>query len=303
MKQINYTGSSKLISRIVSLLNRKAPLPLDGNGDPDWGTNGQVLTTDGSGATSWGAGGGGGDSVSWTQTQLSGDKIAEIDINGTTTNVYAPSQTQADWTEADNTKADYIKNKPNLATVATSGSYTDLSNKPTIPSVGGHTIEKSDGTDMTARANLMFADAKVTDDAVNDRTQVDVIRDILQADVSGISEDGLYLVKDGQAVAINAADVTYNGGSVASALNDINAKIDSPTLGSMISITSLPYTLPSNGYVRFINPGVGSNYWYQTNMGYITMPTDGNDIRFFTKGITIQSASSNYVLRFYPLND
>ena len=40
---------------------------------------------------------------------------------------------QADWTEADNTKLDYIKNKPNLATVATSGSYNDLSDKPSIP--------------------------------------------------------------------------------------------------------------------------------------------------------------------------
>ena len=40
---------------------------------------------------------------------------------------------QADWTEADNTADDFIKNKPNLATVATSGSYNDLSNKPTIP--------------------------------------------------------------------------------------------------------------------------------------------------------------------------
>lgn len=53
MKQINYTGDSKLIARIVDLLNRKAPLPLDGQGDADWGTNGQVLTTDGSGSTSW----------------------------------------------------------------------------------------------------------------------------------------------------------------------------------------------------------------------------------------------------------
>ena len=36
-------------------------------------------------------GGGGGDSVSWNQIQLSGDKIAEIDINGTTTNVNSPT--------------------------------------------------------------------------------------------------------------------------------------------------------------------------------------------------------------------
>ena len=213
MKQINYTGSSKLISRIVSLLNRKAPLPLDGNGDPDWGTNGQVLMTDGSGSTSWGAGGGGGDSVSWTQTQLSGDKIAEIDINGTTTNVYAPSQTpqaQADWTEADNTAVDYIKNKPNLATVATSGDYSDLLNKPTIPSVGGHTIEKSDGTDMAARALLQFIGAYLQDDAGGDRTIANIVRTMTQAQFNNLSaaeKEGFIYVSDaaGQLTASEVA--------------------------------------------------------------------------------------------------
>ena len=42
-------------------------------------------------------------------------------------------QIQADWTQDDNTKQDYIKNKPALKTVATSGSYNDLDDKPTIP--------------------------------------------------------------------------------------------------------------------------------------------------------------------------
>lgn len=36
-------------------------------------------------------GGGGGSSVSWNQIVQSGTKIAEITINGTTTNVYAPT--------------------------------------------------------------------------------------------------------------------------------------------------------------------------------------------------------------------
>lgn len=43
------------------------------------------------------------------------------------------SAVQSDWEQTDTTAADYIKNKPNLATVATSGSYADLTNKPTIP--------------------------------------------------------------------------------------------------------------------------------------------------------------------------
>lgn len=81
-----------------------------------------------------------------TDTLLSG-KVDKVNGKGLSTNDYTDAEktklagieagaevnVQADWNEADNTKDDYIKNKPNLATVATSGSYTDLSNTPTIP--------------------------------------------------------------------------------------------------------------------------------------------------------------------------
>ena len=40
---------------------------------------------------------------------------------------------QANWTEASNTSDAFIQNKPSLATVATSGAYSDLSGTPTIP--------------------------------------------------------------------------------------------------------------------------------------------------------------------------
>lgn len=43
---------------------------------------------------------------------------------------------QSDWTQTVSTADDYIKNKPTLATVATSGAYGDLSGKPTIPVSG-----------------------------------------------------------------------------------------------------------------------------------------------------------------------
>ena len=62
---------------------------------------------------------------------------------------------QANWTQSDNTKDDYIKNKPSLATVATSGSYNDLTNKPTIPTVnnGTLTIQKNGTNVQTFTAN------------------------------------------------------------------------------------------------------------------------------------------------------
>ena len=40
---------------------------------------------------------------------------------------------QSDWAETDDKSMSYIKNKPELSVVATTGSYNDLLNKPTIP--------------------------------------------------------------------------------------------------------------------------------------------------------------------------
>lgn len=39
---------------------------------------------------------------------------------------------QSDWTQSSSASREFIKNKPSLATVATSGDYNDLSNKPAI---------------------------------------------------------------------------------------------------------------------------------------------------------------------------
>lgn len=70
----------------------------------------------------------------------------------------AEANVQADWTQSDNTKDDYIKNKPTLATVATSGSYNDLSNKPTIPVVP---------TNVSAFTNDAGYITKAVDDLTN----------------------------------------------------------------------------------------------------------------------------------------
>ena len=43
------------------------------------------------------------------------------------------TQVQSDWAETNTEAVSYIKNKPTLSIVATSGNYDDLLNKPTIP--------------------------------------------------------------------------------------------------------------------------------------------------------------------------
>lgn len=49
-------------------------------------------------------------------------------------------QTNSDWNVTNMSSPAYIKNKPSLATVATSGSYNDLTDKPTIPTVNNATL-------------------------------------------------------------------------------------------------------------------------------------------------------------------
>lgn len=65
-------------------------------------------------------------------------------------------QVQANWNETNSSSPSYIQHKPNLAPVATSGSYNDLSNKPTIPTVPTHrTVNHEQITDSSlGDANL-----------------------------------------------------------------------------------------------------------------------------------------------------
>lgn len=67
--------------------------------------------------------------VTFTQTIKSGKQIGSISIDGKSTSLFAPASYA--WSE--------VSGKPSFATVATSGSYTDLANKPTIASLMGST--------------------------------------------------------------------------------------------------------------------------------------------------------------------
>ena len=61
------------------------------------------------------------------------------------------TQVQSDWAETDTNSMSYIKNKPTLSIVATSGSYNDLLNKPTIPTL---TSELTNDSNFLTESNL-----------------------------------------------------------------------------------------------------------------------------------------------------
>jgi hypothetical protein len=55
----------------------------------------------------------------------------------------AEKNVQSNWNETNTSSDAYILNKPTLSTVAISGSYNDLSNKPTIPTVPSNLVTGS----------------------------------------------------------------------------------------------------------------------------------------------------------------
>lgn len=61
-----------------------------------------------------------------------GDQTKFLRADGTWATITIPEGEQSDWSEQDTDAPSYIKNKPELATVATTGSYNDLTDKPTI---------------------------------------------------------------------------------------------------------------------------------------------------------------------------
>ena len=60
-------------------------------------------------------------------------KVSSEDVYTFHRSTVGEEQVQSDWAQTNNQAVDYIKNKPSLSEVATSGDYEDLTNKPTIP--------------------------------------------------------------------------------------------------------------------------------------------------------------------------
>lgn len=129
------------------------------------------------------------------------------------------AQIQSDWTQADSSAVDYIKNKPSLSTVATSGDYDDLINKPTLG-----TAAAANTTDFATAAQGSKADTAIQ-----------------PSDLATVATTGSYndlLNKPTIPAAQVNSDWAANSG-VAEILNK-------PTLGTMAAESASDYTPTAN---------------------------------------------------------
>jgi len=77
---------------------------------------------------------------------------------------------QSDWDTSDSSDVSYIKHKPNLATVATSGSYNDLSNKPIITQPVNADWDESSSEELSYILNKPALATVATSGSYNDLT-------------------------------------------------------------------------------------------------------------------------------------
>ena len=131
---------------------------------------------------------------------------------------------QSDWNEDDSTADDYIKNKPSLAAVATSGDYDDLSNKPSIPTV------PTNVSAFTNDAGYLTAHQDISGKA--DKTNLASIFETGSTATQAISS-GTYFYLNGSLVKATAAisigdtftSETNYSAVTAGGLNELNSKL------------------------------------------------------------------------------
>ncbi|MEZ5105246.1 MAG: hypothetical protein R2757_12165 [Draconibacterium sp.] len=82
-------------------------------------------------------------------------------------NLDAEQNIQANWTETNTTSDAFILHKPNLAQVATSGSYRDLANQPTIPTKTSQLINDK-GFIIKEAESMYVADSAILKNSVRE---------------------------------------------------------------------------------------------------------------------------------------
>lgn len=154
---------------------------------------------------------------------------------------------QSDWNA---TSGDaLILNKPSLATVATSGSYNDLSNTPTIPDISGK-VDKVNGKGLST--NDFTNDLKTKLDGIAAGAEVNV-----QSDWNETTTTSDAYIKNKPTLATVATSGSYNDLSNKPTLfsGDYNDLTNKPTLfsGNYNDLTNKP-TIPSvDGFIKNIS--------------------------------------------------
>lgn len=231
-------------------------------------------------------------SDSTEQTTAWTGSVAYSSVTGTPS--IPAAQIQSDWTQTDNTLKDYIKNKPTLSTVATSGAYSDLSGKPTLFS-GAYTDLTGKPTLATVATSGSYADLSNTPGIPTDVSQLTDTTNLLAS-----SQNRVEFKSSSFAASVGKS---YWVDSTSGALTVTLPA--SPTAGDWVSLydgelkwQTNNLTVDGNGHnVRIIVMGGPSGFTWGASAGTVTLnqaaysPTGPLPSRFIWNGTVWSGAN------------
>lgn len=130
---------------------------------------------------------------------------------------------QSDWNESNNASDAYIKNKPTLATVATSGSYADLSGKPTkLSDFSNDAGFVTTDTTYTAGTNVSITDGVIsaTDTTYSPAT------DLVNGLMSAADKSKLDNIEEGAASLSAGTNIEIDAGFINATIPRATASLD-----------------------------------------------------------------------------
>lgn len=189
----------------------------------------------------------GGSNVSVDQVVTSGREVAGVTVDGERTPILIPNAgewTQSDWAEDDPADDAYIKNKPNLASVATSGSYADLSNTPDLSDFveDANYVHTDYNYDLGAKNivdhvtdNLAGKVDKVSGKSLSDNNFTNAQKDKLTnlADIYGVGSN-LTLDPETNILSANAQPITIDSAMSTTSENAVQNKVITAALGDKV---------------------------------------------------------------------
>ena len=196
---------------------------------------------------------------------------------------------QSDWNQTTTTAEDYIKNKPPLATVATSGSYNDLSDKPTIPTVNNATltIQKNGTTVKTFTANASS----------------DVICNItVPTNTNELTNGAGFITSSGTAANVSGTVAIANGGTGATTrLNAVKALTNENVGTSAQYFLTITNNWAKAGYSSLADIksalGINQNKCYIPISQFVSDTTVGKSwTTYVSKSVTIGVAGTYLII-------
>ena len=122
-----------------------------------------------------------------------------------------PEIDNPDWNQTNPNKISYIKNKPNLSTVALSGSYNDLSDKPTIPTTT-NLVTLNSTEALTSGGAYSNLVSNVTQGSANNKINVTKAGAITSITINNVENANIASKLGTTTVGTNAKPIYINNG-------------------------------------------------------------------------------------------